>query len=406
MHAVVFIVAVPLAEMFDITRQQIKSFLLQYSVKINLVVVAVAGLPYSGKSTLLQSMLALKPEHHKEMLLSDNKVPGLSVYEAALMINQYSEEERCQWLPKVSKPNAETLMFAGSLAQVCARKKLSLSLLSSEDETNSAVVDIDPLFKSPLINDHFDKTYDHLKDLLLVLEQESSLDTLRHALLTFVNIWDIGVNKAVYEVMTILARRCRNLLLINVLNLEHDVKKFRKPLNLQDHTYYQGKYNRRNDEEQVLQVQNSSTYYTQCAMVCNQLENTTLLVGTHKDAFEGDKQKLKVTVSQVRQTVEAKLAPLRYGHALHPKMLVVDARNQEDAKRVCTEVDDMILQDGRFEKQVPLSWILLQGALESSGKMVMSKFDLWPLASECGLNDLEERRMARSLSELHVCHLF
>ena len=116
----------------------------------------------------------------------------------------------------------------------------------------------------------------------------------------------------------------------------------------------------------------------------------SLRIGTHKDAFESDKQMLKVTVSQVRQTVEAKLTPLGYVHALHQKMLVVDARNQEDAKKVCTEIDDMILQDGRFEKQVPLSWILLQGALESSSKMVMSMSDLWPLASECGLNDLEE----------------
>ena len=122
--------------------------------QINLAQVAVAGLPYSGKSTLLQSMLALKPEHHKEMELSNNKVPGLSIYEVALMINPYWEEERCQWLPKVTKQNVETLMFAGSLAQICARRKLSLSLLS---ETNSGDVDIDPLFKSPLINDHFDK---------------------------------------------------------------------------------------------------------------------------------------------------------------------------------------------------------------------------------------------------------
>ena len=28
--------------------------------------------------------------------------------------------------------------------------------------------------------------------------------------------------------------------------------------------------------------------------------------------------------------------------------------------------------------------------MEPSGKMVLSKSDLWPLASECGLNNLEE----------------
>ena len=363
---------------FDFTPEQIKKLILQHSLRMSLSVVAFGGLPCSGKSTLLRSMLQLKQDQEENVC----QLPGLNVLEAAIISNPYTEE-KTQWLSAITKADAELLMLAVCLAQVCAKQNQSLSLL----DINEGINVIEPMFKSASVNRYFDRVFRHLRELLVKLENEGSLLTLQHASLAFMNIWDIGVNKAVFEAMSLFARRCHSLLLLNVLNLDRDATKLNDKL---DFTLYSGRYSPRKDDQRVLQVQKAHVYYARFVEVCNQLPNTSALVGTHKDAFEGDKQKIAEVKSRVKHLVEEKVAGVAFTDLLHPHMLVVDARSEGDAKTMRKTVEEMIFQCNRFEKTVPLTWILLRGVLHSTDRLVLSKSELWSYASQCGIQTTEE----------------
>lgn len=361
-----------------------KQLVLQHSLRMNLLLLVVGGLPYSGKTTLLRSMLKLKETSEENIC----QLPGLTVMEAAFMRNPYSHSrERLPWLSTITKVDAsESLMLAACLAQVCAKRNQSLSVLDIDESSDL----VERVFSSPLVDKYFGTVFKHLRDLLAKLEREGNLSSLQHASLAFINIWDIGVNKAVFETMSLLARRCRSLVLVNVLNLKQDAPALNKRLQLQNFSYYRGRYSSRKDDERVMQVQKAIVYYSRFVEVCNRLPCSSILVGTHKDSFEGDKRYITEMSSQVRHLVEAKVADVGFAEALHPQMLVVDSQSEEDAQKVCETVEEMILNSDRFEKTVPLTWILLRGVLHATNSLFLPKPELWSYASECGLQNLEE----------------
>ena len=350
---------------------------------MNLTLLVVGGLPCSGKSTLLRSMLQLK-EHPEE---NTCQLPGVTMMEAAYMRNPYSKsEDRSPWLSAITKVDAESLMLAACIAQVCARRNQSLSVLDLDESSDSA----EQVFRSIPVNNYFGKVFKRLRDLLAKLEREGNLISLQHASLAFMNIWDVGVNKAVFEVMTLLARRCHNLVLVNVLSLKQDSKELNKRLKLQDVPRYHGRYSTRKDDERVLQVQKAGVYYSRVVEIGNQLPNSCVLVGTHKDTLEPDKQSIAKVSTQVKHLVEEKVGRIGFAEALYPQMLAVDAQSKEDAQKVCKSVEEMISYGDRFEKTVPLTWIMLRGVLHSNSSMFIQKSELWSLAGECGLQNLEE----------------
>ena len=331
-------------------------------------------------------MLQLKDKKEENVCT----LPGLSVMEAAIISNPYRLDQNLPWLSAITKEDAELLMFAACFAQLYAKRSQSLACASFEEvEASESSDQQTPKFKIPAVNQYLDRAFKRLKDLCSKPECKDHLDSLQFASLAFMNIWDIGINKAVFETMSLLARKCRGLVLLNVLSLKDDAESLNKKLSLQDRSRYQGRYSTRKDDERVLQVQKAITYYARFISVCNQLPNSSLLIGTHKDSHEGNKETLMKLSAKVKSLVEQVVSGLGFGKALHPQMLTVNAQLGEDAKKVCEIVEKMIMQDNRFEKEVPLTWILLQGVLQTTEKMFMQKTELWLYASDCGLQSLE-----------------
>ena len=360
----------------------------KHSLRISHSLVVVGGLPFSGKSTLLHNMLQLKDKKEEHVCA----LPGLSVMEAAVISNPYRLDQNLPWLSAISKEDAELLMFAACFAQLYAKRSQSLASASFEEveASDSLSAQQIPKFKIPAINQYLDRAFKRLKDLCSKPECRDHLDSLQFASLAFMNIWDIGVNKAVFEIMSLLARKCRGLVLLNLLSLKDDAESLNKKLSLQDRSRYQGRYSDRKDDERVLQVQKAITYYARFISVCNRLPNSSLLIGTHKDSHEGNKEGLMKLSAKVKSLVEQVVSGLGFGKVLHPQMLTINAQLAEDSKKVCETVEKMIMQDHRFEKEVPLTWILLRGVLQTTDKMFLQKTELWFYASDCGLQSLEE----------------
>ena len=370
---------------FKFDRNELKTLIFKHSLMISHNLVVVGGLPSSGKSTLLNNMLKVSEEDENNIC----KLPGLRVMEAAVMINPYTTKPTPPWLSAITKEDAEVLMFATCLAQICAKRDESLTCALDEIEGSGSLQS--PQFKVPVVNAYFERAFKRLRDLCGQLERDGYLNYLQHASLSFFNVWDIGVNKAVYEIMSLIARRCPNLILLNVLSLkESDLKNLNLKLNLQDFARYHGQYRDREDDKRCMQVQSAGTYYSRLVTICSQLRDTCLLVGTHKDDYEGHKPRLSEASANVRYLVEDKVADYGFTTTLHPQLLPVDARRGEDAQKVCSVVESMVVQDSRYERAVPLNWIMLRGVLQATNRLFMQKSEVLLYATECGLQSSEE----------------
>ena len=375
---------------FKFNRDEIKMLIFKHSVKMSHVSVVITGLPFSGKSTLFQKMLQITDMDAKKIC----NLPGLAVVEAAAIRNPYRLSENLpQWLSTNDKEDTGLLTLSTCIAKICAKinQDLSSDAFSEGESDDSAVSQLSEKFKLPLVNEYFERNYRYLSDVCVKLEREGSMSFLQHGSLVFMNLWDVGVNKAVSEIMSLIMRRCRNLIMLDVLSLEKDALKLNDRLDLRNQERYHGRYSARKDEEKFsMPAQSSLYYYIGCLSPCTHQPNTCLLIGTHKDAFEEDLRKASDISANVRYLVEDKMTTLGCAKALYPQMLTVDARSEKDAKKVCATVERMITEDNRFERTVPISWIMLRGVLHATKRMFLPKSEVWLYASECGLQSLDE----------------
>ena len=190
-----------------------KDLILKQKIRANFVLVGIVGLPFSGKSTLLSNLLKLKQPQEEHARID---FPGrLSVYEAVMMKDKINDE--CKWINS-TKYDAEALAIGVALAHVYAKSHQFPSFTGFSDfsETRPGV----QMFKDLQVNSCFYNSCKRLSRMMKWVVEHGKMEKLMTASLTFLNIWDMGVNKAVFEVLSILSSKFKNALLLNVLSLK------------------------------------------------------------------------------------------------------------------------------------------------------------------------------------------
>ena len=356
-------------------------------MRANFLQLGVAGLPFSGKSTLLRNILELKSTEKYARSGLGEDYNELSVHEAVMMKDKINDD--CRWI-KSTKDDAEVLAIGAALAQVCARSHQFPSFMS--DTTEAMPSEMGHLFGDTEIDSHFREAFHSLRSLWSDLEMRGDLQTLTTASLTFMNCWDVGVNKAVFEVLAVLAPMCRNLLLLNVLNLERDTKHLFEPPNLGEESLYRGRYTARGDDQMVMKLQTSLYYYlrniTAVSGAHDRPLNLALLVGTFADTLI--ESEVKENKTQVLKGVKTRADEMGIAEATCPGMITVNARDEKDVLKIRAALERMIEENGRFEEEVPLAWIFLRCALYRMKKLFMLKTKLLEIAKKCGLKEAEE----------------
>ena len=76
---------------------------------------------------------------------------------------------------------------------------------------------------------------------------------------SFVTTWDIGMNKAVFDVMVMIAPECDNVILLDFFNVNHDADTIDEIPNLGD-KQYEGRYRVRNDAKELLHLRSKLEY--------------------------------------------------------------------------------------------------------------------------------------------------
>ncbi len=336
------------------------------SVVLSLFDVVIAGLPYSGKSTLLQTIFETR---------SPRRTSGLALYEVMLRRDRWTDES-C-WV-ETSKLQAEVHTMFLAFAHFFARQKRFPQLDSKGSKFE--------IFSDPEVQSCFDETFSCLEQLLAELNSGEQVEKVLLSLLGLSNVYDIGVSKAAYEFLTVVGGG-NNMLFVNVLDIsKFDSKSILKPLNLQD-TSYRGRYNA--SQASTFGNQDPLHYLIDLVEVAARYRNTnTLFVGTHADLLDSSTREKRT--KELMEQIKACGDDFGVEGSTYLPMITVDATNQVECKEINEGLIQLLNRNNSFEVCVSMRYIFLRYVLSCTGKPFMHRDELNMYAKYCGINTDED----------------
>jgi len=346
---------------------------MEHSVHASAIQVAFVGLPYSGKSSLLKSLLEPNRGPGEEIVQQFGDAwSGLSVFEAVRLRDMIVGE--CEWLP-ATKFDAVCCSLAVALAQVFMKKG---------HRVRPKNLDNVELVGDPAIDAHFYNVFRTVVKVMQHVEHCDKLKFLSTASLTFINLWDLGTNKALYEFIGAAASigKIKNLLLVDVLDLSRDPQRLEQKLDMGNEALY-GKHCSGQKPIELFRLRTTLAYYILMilgAKGSTLTSHSALLVGTHADSFAENQGGLKEAIEKVQVGVKARASDYGLQDVICPGLLSVDAKNPEDVAIVKDKLNSLIDEGHRFERDIRLSWVFLRTTLHSTKRLFMSKAEIFKYA--------------------------
>ena len=350
--------------------------IIKQTVHLNMYHVVVGGLPYSGKTTLVKTIFNLKPEQKPDEELD------IYLHEAVIHRNKLMGDY--DWF-EISKFQANIHTITAALVYFFA-KEHQLPLLDLKDMKQ---------FDDPEIQGYFETTCKYLETLVQDIDNETVVEKMLTGSLSLINVFDVGVNRAVYEFMMAVRGRNKNMLLVNVIDLTQSGKgTMTEELDLSA-PKYGGKYG----EGQVSLYRDRSALlhfvgfseaasHTKPDGQCS--DTNTLIVGTHANEF---RSKSECAEKEKELATLLKEYDHNMGHTSNvsaPEVVSVDATKKEDCKRVMDQLVKLADTNEGFSIDLPVKFIFLRYVLFSTKKIHMSRKEVIEYARKCGINDESE----------------
>jgi hypothetical protein len=342
--------------------------------RFKVTLVAVTGLPDSGKSTLVDKLAPKK------------RVPNVIGYTAtgtpALMMHEigYCSTSRRDRLTPVwgEFPREDIYMFM--LTRALADRNMALPMLEKWSYQNSLPT---KYLTNEHLQQHFKNVYTTMQEGLLRFA-ESGSDFQFHLMsqpnYVFLNMWDIGFSKVLLQTLPLIARLMHPFVMLNVLDLSRDNLE-----NLRTHPF--------KTEPQRTQLtmrrRSRGHYYVRTSGLCKP-PGEAILIGTHRDKIPEEQ------VERVKRMTEAGIRGKAgdVGANVSREMLAVDLHNDRDCEHIKRCIEDLMASTDVFDIDLQLTWIFLHSALlhyKSDGSdFRMSRSDFDALAYECGLKSKED----------------
>ena len=185
---------------------------------------------------------------------------------------------------------------------------------------------------------------------------------------SFVNVWDVGMNKAVFDILGMLVPDCENSILVNFLSLDRDADSINEKPRLGD-PCYKGRYGHRDDDQELLSLRSKLEYL--CYPMFVVPSDSSVLVATHSGLIDAE---VKRKTKEIQQKVKMHVDSLKESHSSLnvPQVVPVAYRKDGDTEILRHTLEEIIAKKGQFRVELSLKWVFLRTFLASTNKLYIT----------------------------------
>ena len=312
------------------------------------------GLPSSGKTTVLKSFLRQKIKLKPEAKL------GIDYY-----LNKKRDEHCLSIYDLCFFGSSQHNKYAWSFAT--NRYGAIISILCHLIHHNPYVTDIkfEVTSQSPksIMDRHIRWLMGRTQHVLERIKDEPSKLTLIQNGLSFINVMDVGVNKALYDFLSIMLLSCHRHIRLAFFSLNRDAPNLEKKPDLPS-----VRYGVRKDDVLVMQQRSRLTYllhfatvgYTQQQRNVEEVQNATVMVATRNEL-----PKDPMIVGEAKHKI-IKQAQSRGVDQFLKNWLEVDVNDDKSIEKFGEKMEDLIKY--KYKQRtllLPLRWIVLRSLVVS-----------------------------------------
>ncbi len=279
------------------------------------------------------------------------------------------------------------------VAQYCFRQKhlpQFPSLENIEKEVRSL-----PSLQDKEIQQHFVRIYKAAKSLMEDKAKSNTLSDLALFHPTLINLWDVGVNRAIYHFLAGEASQCKNMVMVLSLDLERDAFNLDTPPDLSGRK----RYSQRTDDKFVMKMLPRLRYLLLFAgfkrwfnrSSVNSKAPEVIIVGLHTKEFASldDGKKLQNAVGLVQRAVLAEADKMKISDALVPKVptFCTNAENHsEELRKLKATIEELVESNGSGNVEFEAKHMFLRSFMYGEEKpMFIKRKDVYALGKKCGI---------------------
>ena len=371
-----FFFAVKRMPTYTYTPEDVFNMIVKENIKTKFKVslVAVAGLPGSGKSTLVDKLTPYR-RSGREIEFSTADMPELRLREVG-----YCSTTRQESLAPIWGQYTWDDIYMYTLARALLAKRNAMPQLKEWAHVESFPKQ---LLENRGLLDHFRNLYDKMQKGLANVGIDKESDFRFHLMsepsYVLLNMWDIGVSKSLNESLPLIARLMNPFVLLNILDLCRDgLKNLRQsPENTKAHK-----------DQHVMQSRSRGHYLCRVCGLCKN-EGQSIFIATHSDKVERDVERVaRLTEAGIRaKTGDVGVKGLR-------ELLAVNLNDEKDCDCIKKSIVELMESTDAFNEELPLTWIFLHSAIlqykSEKSDFRMSRNDFEALSSHCGIRSTED----------------
>ena len=381
----------------------LKEFIFTSTIPVTTALVTLSGLPSCGKTTML---LKLLHKHFHTQLKDIQKVAEVteanekfSFFELAAFKDMRTNA--WQWYP-FTKHSGYLSCFVSALGQ----QKIFASQCHQQYIFDNEVLDI-----------HFHELYLLLSSLYNDKSEKSLIPVdqlIGGAGLFLVNVWDIGLNRAVLHFLTVLAGYLHHSFPILALSLTNDAERLQDQI---DTTEVSSEIQNVWPTLPSLQRRTSTSKFKGLEPILHQYSRASFLLQFTHLGRSVDQKREKVC--EIVAIVNPDNKPAREEHPaiskrlqdsisktaenlgatalLHGSPWIVDPNDPDDLKLLKENVDKLVAKE-KQESGLPLSWFFLRSAFFKTGQLYIKTEELKECAKKCKITDESFKKFLHKFS--------
>ena len=342
-----------------ITQEQFWDVILRQKIPVTTCLVAFMGLPSTGKTTAIEGMLKkfikLKEKstyNFDDYMERKRNDQCLSIYELCVLGGL--PHDKYAW-------SFATNRYGAINSIIC-------SLARQYPSITEAVFESPKKKPKSFIDQHVQWLMAEVSTHLGKIKGETSKLTLIQDGISLINVMDVGVNKAIYDFLSIILLSCKKHFRVAFFSLDRDAPNLKEVPDL-SHSHYE----KNNDGKIVMRERSRLSYLLHFGTLGYKKDNpdaidacNTVMVATKETSIHSD----AVAVPEKDVLTEAKRAILKEAKKegvdqFLKEWELVDLSDTDTLKSLGKTLQNIIKKVDQYKLELPLRWIILRSLVSS-----------------------------------------